>query len=285
MNPVVVTGVSSGIGWGTVKVLIGRGVRVFGSVRTQADADRLQAEFGELFTPLIFDVTDEAAVRAAAEQVRGALNGERLGGLVNNAGVAVPAALAGQPLAEFRQQLEVNLTGPLAVTQAFLPLLGTDPSLVGPPGRIVNVSSVGARLSPPFLGAYVASKAGLEALSASLRRELLLYGIDVIVVVPGAVRSAIWDKAEAGEAARPDSGDYAPTMRRFAATFINDGRAGFPPERVGEAIWTALSAARPRLRYEVVPRPLTGWVLPRALPARMLDRIIGRQLGLLRPPA
>lgn len=164
MNPVLVTGASSGIGRGTARVLVGRGVRVFGSVRREADAERLQTELGPLFTPLVFDITDEGAVGQAADRVRAALKGVRLGGLVNNAGVSAPAPLYAQPVAEFRQQLEVNLIGPLIVTQAFLPLLGTDPALSGPPGRIVNVSSIGTRLTPPFLGAYVASKAALEAL-------------------------------------------------------------------------------------------------------------------------
>src|SRR5512143_371923 len=141
MQSVVVTGVSTGIGWGTTKVLIQKGFRVFGSVRKPQDAERLSKEFGENFVPLIFDVTDEAAVQAAAQQVRERLNGETLFGLVNNAGIAVPAPLLHQAIDDFRHQIEVNLVSVLVVTQAFVPLLGSDRSLRGEPGRIINISS------------------------------------------------------------------------------------------------------------------------------------------------
>ena len=186
MQSVVVTGVSTGIGWGITKVLIEKGFRVFGSVRKTEDAERLSHEFGQQFVPLTFDVTDEPAVQAAAEQVREQLNGEILFGLVNNAGIAVPAPLIHQSTDDFRHQLEVNLVSVLIVTKAFVPLLGADRSLRGKPGRIVNISSVGGRNGGPFLGAYSASKHGLEGFSKSLRRELMLYGIDVIIVGPGS---------------------------------------------------------------------------------------------------
>src|SRR5262245_13383183 len=159
---VVVTGVSTGIGWGTAKILIQKGFRVFGSVRKTQDAERLQKEFGENFVPLIFDVTDEPAVQAAAQHVREQLSGETLFGLVNNAGIAVPAPLIHQATDDFRHQIEVNLISVLIVTKAFVPLLGSDRSLRGKPGRIINISSVGGKRGGPFLGAYVASKHGLE---------------------------------------------------------------------------------------------------------------------------
>ena len=134
MRSVVVTGTSTGIGWGTAKVLIAHGLRVFGSVRKTADAERLSAEFGDAFVPLLFDVTDEAAVNAAAAQVRAELGGEKLAGLVNNAGVAVFGPLIELPVAQFRHQIEINLVGMVITTKAFAPLLGTDPQLKGPTG-------------------------------------------------------------------------------------------------------------------------------------------------------
>ena len=282
MNSVVVTGVSSGIGWGTVKVLLGQGVQVFGSVRKQADAERLQAEFGERFTSLLFDVTDEVAVERAAAQVRTVLNGRTLGGLVNNAGVSIPAPLAAQPISEVRQQLDINLTGPMIVTQAFLPQLGTDRTLSGPPGRIVNISSIGARLTPPFLGAYVASKAGLEALSHSLRRELTPYGIGVVIVAPGSVATPIWDKAVPDVDRWAQDTVYAGPLRKFAETMIQGGRAGYTPEQLGQAIWTALSAPRPALRYAPGPESVFIRLLLGVLPRRALDRVMTRSLGLTR---
>ncbi|HMJ42170.1 MAG TPA: SDR family NAD(P)-dependent oxidoreductase, partial [Pseudolabrys sp.] len=142
MQSVVITGASTGIGWATAKLLLDRGFRVFGSVRKQADADRLKGEFGPNFTPLLFDVTDEAAVLAAAREVRAALNGETLFGLVNNAGIAVAGPVLELDADEFRRQMDVNVIGPIIATQAFGPLLGSDPSLKGKPGRIVMMSSV-----------------------------------------------------------------------------------------------------------------------------------------------
>jgi NAD(P)-dependent dehydrogenase (short-subunit alcohol dehydrogenase family) len=192
---VVVTGASTGIGWGISKALLARNFQVYGTVRRTADAERLQEEFGSDFFPLLLDVTDESAVRSAAAQVKEHLSQATLAGLVNNAGISVAGPLLHLPLAEYRHQLEVNLVAPLLVTQAFAPLLGTDRTRKGEPGRIVNISSAGGKIGVPFIGAYVASKHGLEGMLESLRRELLLYGIDVIVIGPGAVATPIWDKA------------------------------------------------------------------------------------------
>src|SRR3954447_16532599 len=171
MQSVVITGASTGIGWATARLLLDRGFRVFGSVRKQADADRLRGELGDNFTPLLFDVTDEAAVLAAAREVRTALNGEKLAGLVNNAGIAVAGPVLGLSADEFRRQMDVNVIGPIIATQAFGPLLGADPSLSGPPGRIVMISSVARKRGAPFTSAYAASKHAIEGFSESLRRE------------------------------------------------------------------------------------------------------------------
>jgi NAD(P)-dependent dehydrogenase (short-subunit alcohol dehydrogenase family) len=149
VQSVVVTGVSTGIGWGIAKGMTAKGFRVFGSVRKQSDAERLRVELGERFSPLIFDVTDAAAIARAAAEVRVALAGARLWGLVNNAGIAMAGPLLETSADEFRQQLDVNLIAPMVVIKAFAPLLGTDRTLTGPPGRIVNISSVGGRFAVP----------------------------------------------------------------------------------------------------------------------------------------
>jgi NAD(P)-dependent dehydrogenase (short-subunit alcohol dehydrogenase family) len=283
MKPaVVVTGVSSGIGRATAQVLGARGFRVFGSVRSAGDAAALTASLGEAFTPLIFDVTDAAAVGAAAQAVGRALGGTRLAGLVNNAGIAVPGPLELLPLEDFRRQLEVNLVGPLAVTQAFLPLLGADRARSGAPGRIVNVSSVAGKLAAPFLGAYAAAKHGLEGMSESLRRELAIHGIDVVIVAPGAVATPIWEKGEREDASRAAGSVYGNALARFRSYALKTGKAGFPPERIGAVVHEALTAARPKVRYAVVPGRLRNWTLPMLLPRRLVDRAIARGLGLSR---
>src|SRR6478735_12174906 len=194
MKSVVVTGASTGIGHATAKLLLDKGFRVFGSVRKQADADRLKGEFGANFTPLLFDVTDEAAVLAAARQVREALAGDTLAGLVNNAGIAVAGPVLELSVDDFRRQMDINVIGPVIATQAFGPLLGADPSLKGPKGRIVMISSVAGKNGNPLLAPYCTSKHAIEGLSEGLRRELMLF--DVIIVAPGAVKTPIWSKAE-----------------------------------------------------------------------------------------
>src|SRR5258708_12899264 len=168
MRSVVITGTSTGIGHAAAKVLIGHGFRVFGSVRKQADADVVKAEVGANFVPLVFDVTDESAVNAAAQDVRRALNGEPLAGLVNNAGIAVSGPLLELPVADFRRQMEVNVMGPVIATKAFAPLLGADPSLKGPRGRIVMISSVSGTNGNPILSPYCTSTPPIEGLSERL---------------------------------------------------------------------------------------------------------------------
>src|SRR3981189_880722 len=123
MQSVVITGASTGIGWATAKLLLTRGFGMFGSVRKQADPDRLKGEFGANFTPLLFDVPDEAAVLAAAREVRAALGGETLAGLVNNAGIAVAGPVLELSADQFRPQMDVNVIGPIIATQGFAPLL------------------------------------------------------------------------------------------------------------------------------------------------------------------
>ena len=278
----VVTGASTGIGRGAVKVLIGHGWRVFGGVRKQSDADSLRQEFGDKVVPLLFDVTDAAAIRAAADTTRGLLGGQTLKGLVNNAGMGSGGPLLHQPIEEIRHVLEVNLLGAVSVSQAFIPLLGGDRSLAGGAGRIVNITSVAGKFAPPFLGDYAMSKHALEALTDSLRRELMIYGIDVIAIGPGAVVTPIWDKAERSDQSVYAKTDYAAAIKQFMDYFLAEGRKGLPPERIGEAIYRALTVPRPRARYAVVPNRFVNWTLPNLLPKRLIDRLIAKQIGLTR---
>ena len=281
MKSVVVTGSSTGIGWGVAKVLISKGFRVFGAVRKAADSEKLAKEFGPNFVPLLFDVTDEAAVAKAAEQVGSAHGGDTLAGLVNNAGVAVAGPLLYLKLDEFRQQIEVNLTGQLIVTQAFAPLLGADRSRKGKPGRIVMISSVGGKNANPFLGPYCASKFALEGLSESLRRELMLLGIDVIVIAPGAVATKIWEKSEDLDVSQYANTPYVKSLTAVKDVMLALGKKGLPPEMLGEAVHTALTTARPKTRYTVTPQPFQNFLLNN-LPKRMVDNMIAGQLGLKR---
>jgi NAD(P)-dependent dehydrogenase (short-subunit alcohol dehydrogenase family) len=279
MRSVVVTGASTGIGAATARVLAADGFRVFGSVRRETDAEPLARELGPRFVPLVFDVTDREAVQAAARHVEVMLEGQTLAGLVNNAGIAVVGPLLHLDPDAFRRQLEVNVTSQLVVTQAFLPLLGTRGTQADQPGRVVMMSSMGGRNASPFLGPYNSSKFALEGLSESLRRELMLFGIDVVIIAPGAVATPIWDKADAIDIAAYAGSPYAASLA-IAKEIIAAGRRGFPPERVGRAVLLALTATRPKTRYILTPTPVHHWMV-RLLPKRIVDRLIARRLGLL----
>jgi NAD(P)-dependent dehydrogenase (short-subunit alcohol dehydrogenase family) len=283
MKSVVITGASTGIGWATAKLLLDRGFRVFGSVRKQADADRLRAEFGANFTPLLFDVTDEAAVLAAAREVRAALGGETLFGLVNNAGIAVAGPVLELSVDQFRRQMDVNVIGPIIATQAFGPLLGSDPSLKGPRGRIVMVSSVAGKNGNPLTGAYAASKHAIEGLSESLRREMMLFGIDVIIIAPGPVKTPIWSKAEEVDISAYKNSPFFPALERMRKFMLHLGEIGLPAEKIAERIADVLTSASPKVRYQITPDPMRH-LMTSMLPKRMIDRIIAKRLGLM-PPA
>ena len=280
MKSVVVTGASTGIGWATTKTLVAKGFRVFAGVRRETDAARLSAEFGANITPLTFDVTDTDAVTTAVATVAAALGAQTLAGLVNNAGIAVPGPLLHIPIADMRRQLEVNLIGQLAVTQAFAPLLGTDPRRTGDKGRIVMMSSVADRGAFPFNGPYSTSKSALDRLSEALRRELMLFGIDVIVVAPGPINTPIWDKAEAVDLGAFASTPYVAALDKTRYLMLKMGRHGLPAERVGAVVAEALTTPRPRTRYVLTPTPFQ-YALAQVLPKRMIDRIIARRLGLM----
>jgi len=280
---VVVTGVSTGIGYGTTKVLISKGFRVFGSVRKQTDADRLQIEFGDKFVPLLMDITDSDTVQSAADKVGSMLGQENLTGLVNNAGIVVSGPLLYLRISEYRRQLETNMISTLVVIQAFAPLLGTDEKRQGPKGRIVNISSTGAKVAIPLIGGYSSSKAGLEGMSDALRQELMLFGIDVIIIEPGTVNTAMYDKGEKEDLSEYKPTEYWEAVQNFQKYIVNEARTnGLPPERLGEAVYIALSKSRPNTRYAVVPQRFKNWILPRLMPTRMLDRYLAKQMKLLR---
>ena len=283
MKSVVITGASTGIGWATAKLLLDRSFRVFGSVRKAADAERLKSEFGANFTPLMFDVTNEAAVLAAAREVRAALGGETLSGLVNNAGIAVAGPVLELSVDEFRRQMDVNVIGPIIATQAFGPLLGSDPSLKGPKGRIVMVSSVAGKNGNPLMSAYSASKHAIEGLSESLRRELMLFGIDVVIIAPGAVKTPIWGKAEEVDVSPYRNSPFFPALERIRKFTRQLGENGLPPEKIAERIFEALTLLSPKVRYQITPDPMRH-VITSVLPKRMVDKIIAKRLGLM-PPA
>lgn len=272
---VVVTGASSGIGEACVRRLAALGFQVFASVRKPEDGERLQREIPGV-TPLILDVTDAGSIAAATQTVQEATGERGLAGLVNNAGVAVPAPVEHQPIEDFRRQLDVNLVGQVAVTQAFLP------QLRAARGRIVNMSSIGGKVAVPLLAAYAASKFGLEGFSDSLRRELRPWGIHVAVIEPGTIATPIWDKGIASgdvlEASMSDAAkrDYGPLIATVRTASEQGARTGLAPDAVAKDVAHALTAKRPRTRYLVGREAKSRALAARLLGDRFIDAAVAR---------
>lgn len=273
---VVVTGASTGIGRATVVELVGAEFHVFATVRREADAESLRSQFPEAVTPLIMDLLDEDAVRAAGEVVNAA---GPLFGLVNNAGAALPGPLETIPIDVFRRQIEINLTAQLLVTQVMLPALHRSAEMIGD-ARIVMIGSIGGRLSGPVLGGYGAAKHGLVGLSSSLRAELAPFKIKVLLIEPGAIATPIWDRGRAAgdEVQSRDSktnaryADQIVAARKMAERLAQSGLAPSVPARV---ILDVLQSRNPPSRQVVGREAKVIAAMVRVLPFRALDRLAG----------
>ncbi len=278
---VLITGASTGIGSAAARHLSAEGWTVFAGVRSESDGMRLKEGSAGDLRPIRLDVAKAEQVEAAVPVIAAALGNRRLTGLVNNAGIAKMGPLGIQPLKDFEAHFAVNVFGMLRVTQAMLPLLGSDPARTGAPGRIITITSVGGRIASPFLGAYTATKHANEAMTDTLRRELAIYGIDAIAIGPGSVRTPIWDKAEKDNAEGPyAASDWGSSLKIFEETMLNGGRTGLPPEKIAAVIETALSSRKPKARYAPVPQKFTNFTIPTRLPKRLLDKIFISRFGL-----
>jgi NAD(P)-dependent dehydrogenase (short-subunit alcohol dehydrogenase family) len=275
---VVISGASTGIGEATALELNRRGFQVFAGVRSEEAAERLKSRSQGLLEPLLLDITDASQIAKAAELVREKTQETGLLGLVNNAGIAMSCPLEVIPLNDFRRQMEVNLVGHLAMIQTFLPLLRKRP------GRIINVTSINGSMATPYLGPYAASKFALEAVSDSLRLELRHWGIKVIVVAPGAVKTPIWNKsADSADAmsktvSTESVQPYRDDLEIWRITAQEAEKHGDPVEKVVEKICLALTSPRPQARYylhfsqrflcrgfKVVPESIRDWFICRGM--------------------
>ena len=282
MKKVVITGVSTGIGYSSAKILCNAGYTVYGSVRKSEDAERILAKLGNNFHPLILDVTDSNAILDSVEKVRSDLKpSECIAGLVNNAGIALggPVTLIDEEI--FRKQFEVNFFGLINVTKAYLPLLGANKGSHNQ-GKIINISSISGKRSYPFIAPYTASKFAVEAFSDSLRRELMMYGVDVILIEPGPIKTAIWDKTPDPENNEFLGSDYEKALGRFYKLFIEIGKKGFDPDIIGNRVKSILQNPKPPIRHVITPNRFINYTLPGILPTRMYDKLVGKGLGLLK---
>jgi NAD(P)-dependent dehydrogenase (short-subunit alcohol dehydrogenase family) len=252
LRTVVVTGASGGIGRATVAALLTQGFSVWAAVRQESSALALREEFGDRIRTVAFDVTDDAAIGRAAEQINA--DGP-LYGLVNNAGAALPGPLEYVPIEQFQRQLDVNVTGQLRVTQALLRALRAGVTQWGD-ARIVLMGSMDARIVGPLFGPYATSKHGLVGMADALRSELQPAGIEVLLLEPGAIATPIWLRGTSvlGELQPrlPNGGGPYRSVMDFAQRHISTlSRRGASPERVADAVVRSLTRARPRPRQVV----------------------------------
>jgi NAD(P)-dependent dehydrogenase (short-subunit alcohol dehydrogenase family) len=279
VRSVLVTGASTGIGRAVALRLDSSEWRVFAGVRREEDAESLRAAGSERLTPVMLDVTDGEQIAAAATLVGETTGAAGLDGLVNNAGVAIPSPLETMPIDDFRRQIEVNLTGQVAVTQALLPQLRLAR------GRIVFISSIGGRVAFPFTGAYHAAKFGIEAVGDVFRRELRSAGVGVSIVEPGSISTDIWDRGEReadelGGRSPQREALYGEAIERYRKVLRSVADRGVPPDKAARAIEHALVARRPRTRYLVGLDAKLQARVKYLIPTRVFDRVVARATGL-----
>jgi NAD(P)-dependent dehydrogenase (short-subunit alcohol dehydrogenase family) len=279
MKSVLITGASTGIGRASALRMDRNGWRVFAGVRREEDAESLRADASARLLPLTLDVTDSDQIAAAAERIVTEVGPAGLDGLVNNAGIAVPSPLETIPIDDFRHQIEVNLTGQVAVTQALLSQLRLAR------GRIVFISSIGGLIAFPLTGAYHAAKFGIEAVGDVFRQELRSWGISVSIVEPGSIATPIWDRGERradeiGERTPHREELYGKSIAAYRKVIKDTAKRGIPPEKAAETIEHALSSTRPKTRYLVgVDAKFQARLAP-LIPTRLFDRIVARVMHL-----
>ncbi|MGQ0810699.1 MAG: SDR family oxidoreductase [Nitrospiraceae bacterium] len=279
---VVITGASTGIGAACARYLDGLGYHIFAGIRRPEDGRALQVTCSARVTPIRLDVTDAHSIAEAARLVNIEVSGVGLAGLVNNAGIAVTGPLEVLPIADLRTQLEVNVIGQIAVTQAFLPLLRKGR------GRIINMGSIAGRATIPFMGPYSASKFSLEALTDALRLELQPWGIHVAIIEPGAIATPIWAKSgraanELEEASNMEAKAlYGEAIARVRGVVAKAIQRAIPPDAVAQAVVHALSSSRPKTRYLVGHDAKFRAALKALLPDRVQDALLTWFIGLPR---
>ena len=276
---IMITGISTGIGRGTLDYFVSKGFHVYGSVRSTKDANRLKRIYKDKLTTIIFDVTKLTQLKKAAAFIKKDLNDSNLLALVNNAGTSFPGPLLKQSVKDFEKQIDINLNGAFRVIKYFAPLCGAEKNNNYKKGVIFNISSLSGKIGMPGLGAYTASKHGLEGLSQSLRRELLRYGVDVVIIGPGPIKSEIFNKVDKKFLESLKKSDYAKAAKLIPKRNKNALKIAFPAIEVGKLIFNALHNPNRKTRYTITPNKMMYWTVPMTISDRMLDRMIQKRSG------
>lgn len=276
---VLITGASTGIGAACASKFIQEGFSVYGSVRKPVDADRLSKEFGENFHPLLFDVTDEFAIKSTAKELSEKVKGEGLKLLINNAGIAITGPVELIDVDAFRQQFEVNYFGLITVTKAFLPLLGAVENCTFEPGKIINMSSVASKRAMPFMTPYSSSKAAVDSFTEGLRRELLIYGIDVVTINPGPIETPIWEKIDP-KMDNVSATAYGKVMKHFLKLVDKESRESIRPDDFAKRVFKTFRAKKSKTTDVVVKKKFLKYTLLNLVPDRVIDAFIKKMLKI-----
>ncbi len=284
MRAVLITGVSSGIGKSIADELLSADeFIVIGSVRNIDDAKILKDKYKN-FYEVIFDVTNKDAILKGKIEVERILkeNNSYLSCLINNAGIAVGGPVRYLDVDFFRHQFEVNFFGLIEVTKIFLDLL-IDSNKYKMKNKIINIGSISGKRSYPFVAPYTSSKHALEGFSDSLRRELMIHELDVILLEPGPIKTPIWDKVPDIEKNPFLNTEYGESLRKFNKGYLKTVEAdGFSPKIIGEKVLNIMQTNRPKTRYVITPKIIKNYFIPGFLPDRWVDRMIGKMLGLIK---
>ena len=283
---VLITGVTTGIGHDAARYLASQDYFVFGSVRSADATARLEEQIPANFQSLIFDVTDKSAIIKARDVVQERLGDQNLSALVNNAGVAVPGPMQLLDDDQFRHQIEVGLFAVRNVTNVFLPLLGARPgvhhlegdTVKNAPGKIINISSISGILNTPINGAYCVAKHAMESLGEVYRRELHIYGIDLISIQPGPIQTQIWEK-NIGTLSAYSETDYGAMIESTEKMMKSAQDQAMPAETVSRLIQRIIEASNPRCAYVIHPNKWFIQLIAKTLPARLVDRLIWRTMS------
>jgi len=283
LRTVLITGVSTGIGKAIAEYLLENNFLVIGSVRKEEDAEYFKLKYPDKFNYVIFDVTKRDDIIKAKDEVELILktNNSYLCSVINNSGIALAGPVRYLDVKVFKKQFDVNYFGLINVTQIFLDLL-IDSNKYPLKNKIINIGSISGKRAYPFVSPYSSSKFALEGFSDSLRRELLIHNIDVVLIEPGPIKTAIWDKVPNIEENPFLNTEYEDSLRKFAKAYVKIGYNGLSPEVIGKKVLNILTKNNPKTRYVITPNKLQNYIIPGFLPDRWVDKLIGKLFGLLK---
>ena len=276
MKHIFITGVSSGIGYDAMKTLLNTGYKVTGTVRSEKDAMRLRSEFKSNAIILVMDVAKPDSCDLALSEIIPELEKESLYCLINNAGIATPGPLQYLPEEDFAYQMEVNVLAVRRITNKLLPYLGTKSGYSA--GKIIMISSVSGMFNSPFNGAYCISKHALESMTDIYRRELSMFGIQVVAIEPGPIKTQIWKKNLGALDAFKDT-PYAEILSSADKMILNAEKSGFDVSIVTSCILQILTTNKPRTRYLIHRKKMLFKILSGWLPDVWVDRLIQKTLS------